>query len=398
MQEKLVIYLNNTHPDHPDWAVVDALQNISQSDGQDLAQLAEGKEVVIIVPAEDVVLTAAKLPKLNNTRLQQALPYALEEQLVDDVENLHFASSVYDTTNGDVPVAIVAREKMQLWLDQLKTWGVTPDVMIPMTLALPVEEHVWHIAVREMAVVRINTLQGFACDPAELSAWLLSALATHAKPTSVHLHYYTNDKSIQAIKLPIPGKAESADPEQLIRDLASWAITPSPINLLQGQFAIKKKKKKIRLDKIGKRLSYVAIAWLTLIILYPLGSYIILKQRTNDLQNQMWAIYQHSFPDATSMVAPQMRMEERLHKLMKQSSDNRLLLMLGYISKGLTASSNVTLKRLEYQGTQVSLNVSVPNPDDYSAFTDQLKQQGLTVKQQHAAIEGASVNATLEVE
>ena len=46
---------------------------------------SQDAETIAIVPAQDVLLTTAELPKLSRQRLMLALPFALEEQLIDDV-------------------------------------------------------------------------------------------------------------------------------------------------------------------------------------------------------------------------------------------------------------------------------------------------------------------------
>ena len=42
----------------------------------------EGVEVVLIIPADKALLVSVHLPGKNATRLKQALPYALEDQLI----------------------------------------------------------------------------------------------------------------------------------------------------------------------------------------------------------------------------------------------------------------------------------------------------------------------------
>lgn len=52
---------------------------------------ATGKEIIILVPAEDVLLTIVQLPDMSKTRLLEALPFALEDQLIADIDTLHIA-------------------------------------------------------------------------------------------------------------------------------------------------------------------------------------------------------------------------------------------------------------------------------------------------------------------
>src|SRR5262245_19015775 len=100
MKEKLIIFLHNHNVTHPSWVLVDinsaSVHFTSEGDPSFLAELAIKKEVIILVPAEDVLLTSVSLPKMSKARLQQVLSYALEEQLTADVESLHFAQLTHE--------------------------------------------------------------------------------------------------------------------------------------------------------------------------------------------------------------------------------------------------------------------------------------------------------------
>ncbi|MFY8136132.1 MAG: type II secretion system protein GspL, partial [Aquimonas sp.] len=52
-----------------------------------------GREIVLLLPAESVLLTRAPRVARSEGLLRQALPFALEERLATPVEQLHFAFS-----------------------------------------------------------------------------------------------------------------------------------------------------------------------------------------------------------------------------------------------------------------------------------------------------------------
>ncbi len=110
-KEILIIYLHDDEFAKPSWVIVDPDGKIRQyairDDAAGLMQIAYDKQVIVIVPATDVLLTTTILPKMSQSRLQQALPYALEEQLITDVENLHFAIALKQS-NDELTVAVVA--------------------------------------------------------------------------------------------------------------------------------------------------------------------------------------------------------------------------------------------------------------------------------------------------
>ena len=55
------------------------------------APRAAGRRVAVLVPGTDVLLAEPDVPVKAGAKLHQLVPYALEEQLADDIDDLHFA-------------------------------------------------------------------------------------------------------------------------------------------------------------------------------------------------------------------------------------------------------------------------------------------------------------------
>ncbi len=91
MQDKLVIYLHNHDPDHPDWAVFNAENvcrySVRNGNPADLTAAA-AKEIIVIVPAEDVLITFATLPKMIFGEMYMQLPM-IHEEFYKSVNGLH---------------------------------------------------------------------------------------------------------------------------------------------------------------------------------------------------------------------------------------------------------------------------------------------------------------------
>ena len=134
MAEHLVIRLGNNPEQAAHWIAVD--ENGTRRSPPVTGPLAEAvndigdKSVIVLVPASSVLTTSVDLPIKSSTRLRAALPYALEEQLADDVENLHFAPGKRDD-DGMLPVAVVSHAQMREWLELLESAGIKPDRLIP---------------------------------------------------------------------------------------------------------------------------------------------------------------------------------------------------------------------------------------------------------------------------
>lgn len=399
MQEKLIIFL---HADtSPDWVVVNqdsTCSNLTVSgDTSELAALANQREVLVIVPSEDVLMAPVVLPKMNRIRLQKALPFALEEQLIDEIDQLHFANGDYQE-NGELPVAVVSYEKMQVWLTLIAGWNIKADAFIPSILSVPFEDNVIHIVINEVANVRTAMYKGFACDVDNLTTCFNLAITDSGQiPSTIKIHNATAYPYKDKLKISSFVEEQMLSKDELLTLLAKTVINASTLNLLQGEYKTKKTRMP-EMQRLIKAATVLAASWLLLLFLYPFISYLILSSRLHQIDGEIKTIYQHHFPAASNMSAPKIRMDDKLRKLEGGAGQNRFLILLGYIGKGVASADNVKLKRLDFQNGQVSLEITAASSESFSGFTGFLASEGLDVKQQNATLSGSHVNATVQVE
>lgn len=400
MSEKLVIVIHANTPAQPAYVLLDQQRQITklvlQCDGSELAQAANGREVIVIVPAEDVLLASVTLPKMNRARLLQAIPFALEEQIIEDVDTLHFAAGDF-RPNEPVPVLVAARTKMNDWMALLQSWHVTADNMIPAIFALPVIPQEWYVLANHTVVVRTGVSSGFACDKQNLAELLNMSLEGLALPPQI-IRVENDSAEPLALSLPVTIEQQQITAEKHLEIIAFGAVQHAPVDLLQGDYASKKSRHLPKLTMMLKIIVYLAAAWLSLLFLYPVVSFGILDRSAADLDSQAAVIYKKYFPNAPNLAVARDRMQQKLNKLSSGVSENHLLTLMASIGKGLTQSSGVQLKRMDYQNNVMTLEIAANNSKAFSIFTDALSQQGLRVTQQNANLNGARVSATLQIE
>ena len=118
-------------------------------------QRAAGRHVCVLVPGTDVLLTEPELPVKAGAKLQQVVPYALEEQLAEDIDELHFAIGRRNTDAPTTPVAVVALSLMDEWTNTLKAAGLVPEAMYVDSDLLPVNPgHAVALLEDDVVVVR----------------------------------------------------------------------------------------------------------------------------------------------------------------------------------------------------------------------------------------------------
>src|ERR1700681_1764548 len=98
---------------------------------------AAGRRVAVLVPGTDVLLAEPEVPVKAGARLQQLVPYALEEQLADNIDDLHFAIGKRAGDSQRTPVAVVARALLDEWLTTLRSSGIEPEALYADSDLLP---------------------------------------------------------------------------------------------------------------------------------------------------------------------------------------------------------------------------------------------------------------------
>ena len=120
MSDWLLLRLPHADAELATWLVVDARgAPISPPQSGPLtlaAARAPGRRVCLLVSGAEVLLAEPEVPVKAGAKLQQLVPYALEEQLAEDIEDLHFALGKRSAESTRVPVAVVARALLDAWL------------------------------------------------------------------------------------------------------------------------------------------------------------------------------------------------------------------------------------------------------------------------------------------
>jgi general secretion pathway protein L len=397
-KKRIVINIYQLQPFDASWIVLDdhseIVQTVLHGDLKELHELINQYEIHVIIPGQDVLLTSADLPKLSRDRLLHALPYAVEEKLIDDIDHLHF--SIGKITNHGIPTAIISKEKIESYLKQLSEFGISPTLMIPSILALPWSSNQWTVHCDDkISVVRIDTFNGFACDKTNLATLLqLQLLETPHKPDSIHIE--NTSQTLMNIALdPILINETLISEAHFLDKIAILLGTQPYINLLQGSY--RPKRKTTQTKKMWTLAGILAIAWFSLSLLSNSISFFILHHAKTMTDEDIQRIYSQQFPTATSVVAPRERMESALKKASADANSNDFLILLGLLSNALTKTSDIYLLNFNYEEKRLNVTVSANSFNALDAFTEQLTKENLKAKQHNAAIAGDKVKANIMI-
>jgi general secretion pathway protein L len=294
-----------------------------------------------------VLLSSAAVPASQPARARAAVPWALEEGLVADVEDLHFALASQPHA-GRWSVAVVSRADMDAWLARCREAGLQPHALRPAPLALPAPPDDGWVALEEPGQISVRTGEetGFACEP-DMLALLAESLAA---PTRI--------RRLGAGDVAWPEALEPRleAPEALPSPMAAWPCDGAGIDLLQGPYS--------RRERAGRQLR----RWRTPAILAAALAliaggeaavhYLALGQRQSELNARLEAIYSETFPDAQKVSDPRAQMAARVQALEEGGGEASLVAMLAEVGAVLADHDNVRLRTLTWRGGTLEVDLT----------------------------------------
>ena len=124
------------------------------------AELIQDRKVVILLPIEHLFVTTVAVQTKNRKQLEKAIPYALEDELTEDIENVHFASG-RRTENGEIPVIVISKANLDHLLSVLNAVNILPDIITSDIYGLVWRENQWTLCIDDTTLVSENESLGW---------------------------------------------------------------------------------------------------------------------------------------------------------------------------------------------------------------------------------------------
>ncbi len=326
-----------------------------------------GDNVIAYIPGIDILLTRVNLPAGRKSQLRNALPYALEENLIDDVDELHCALGPQLET-GKYVAAVTRQEKIGYWHQLLLSTGLHIQALLPDFLLLPYTPQGWTVACEgNTASVRTTDTEGFVCQINVLPLLLQKELQANKEDVPERITFYgclpfddsmmgdTVTSRCELVQQPAIGSGN------LIELLANHPLTTTSLNLLQGEYAPS--------SRILQRLRpwYPAAVLAGVLILFGfIGSvieYASLQRQNAELEQQITQVFRQTFPDVKRIVNPASQMRSRVAELRGKGSGNGpdFSQMLAKVAPVFANSKGVTAQHLRFQMGQMEILLETPD-------------------------------------
>lgn len=356
-------------------------------------------DIVLMVPAQHVFLTQVVLPKLSQSKIKQAVIYALEEQLSEDVSSLHF-SVANKSSKQELAVSVVNRETMKAWVNQAGQYTNNQTNLVAVISEcqlIPLIDKAWSLWFEEDRIlIRTSEYQGFACDiEAMLDILKLKLNSISQKPEK--LMVYTQDEAqardiLKDVNIPI--EVTILNRSALSSQYLEYK-KENYINMLQGEFKVKN-------EIFSPELTALIIAglfglWFGVLFLSNAVKYVYLNHKVNRIDQQIAENYKTLFPKSTSVVSPRIRVQRLLNSMQTTQKKGAFLNFVSLVGPIVKQEKGLVVQMINYSDSKAELHVDVQDFAILDNFTQRLQRTGLIVKHSNATKVGTTIQAKIEL-
>lgn len=405
MAETLYIRLGSQADNEISWLIFSAAEQEIIASGvlKNAKQLTELTEksaqrvVKIFVPGCDVILKQLTVPTKSARAMRSAVPYMLEDELAQDVEQLFFAYADIseDTAGNNCFVALVAHTQMQAWLAWLEDADIKIKTLQIDVLAMPLIPQQWSAIVlpsagQEQIIVRQDRWQGFVLDT---DAWQYFAEHSFGSQEKDLAGIPSSDSSEEPNQQPtftaysaLPHSEllsiQAAD-EELPLALLAQHCHESKFNLLQGQYKVKDQHSKVLTHWLWA--ASIAACALLLNFGYKSAQLWQLTAQQEQVEVQIITRYKKAFPQAKKIRVGMIKsqLNRKIAELGGASDSEGFLAMLAKVQPAFAKVSGLKPESLKFDGKRQELRLQAVASDyqHFEQFKNALSDADLKVKQ-----------------
>lgn len=378
MSEFLLIHYKPGHHSGIQYWAMGADQHASITLGhgnlEELKNIARGKKVTILIDAHYTTLASVNVPSKNRTKQMQAVPFAMEDNLAEDIDDTYFALG--KSEENKVPVIAIKRSLLEETLELFNQQQIHVDAITADSVAIPGSDHQWCVLLDEdSALIKTGHSQAHCCDRDNLPIILQALLEqSETEPDALTYYYKADDDIAESMLDGIEIKVEpQAYQNHALEIFVSNMREVQSLNLLQGEFTPKRESN--TWFKPWKSVAGLAAFWLVIQLTHVSMLANQLEKENIALSRQIEKEFRRAIPEAKKMNNMQKRVERRLNELKSGGSGNNqsgFLQILSKVSPALTGNDKFNINAAVYKSNYIDLDLSSKTLQDIEQIKSKL--------------------------
>jgi general secretion pathway protein L len=408
--ESLIIHLRDGA--NPRWMVCNpdghVIVNAMSGELMQAAALSTGRKVVVILPSSEALVTESDAPAKSAAKLTQVIPYALEERVADEIENLHFALGERDAATSRVPVVVIERARIDARLAEFRAAGLNPTAVYSEASLLPAMPGQL-IALLDGDSLTLRTADSPPLVMPALSINDAFEIALSSQPAPVpgleaaapglliyagHDEWQAHEQAIDAWRDRFTGVKVQLLPDGPLNLLAPAAAAGDAVNILQGPLAVSSPLEQ------GWRAWRVAAVLAGVLLCLHLGSrfYELSRLRKTEaaLNTSIEEAFRSAMPGTQNTTDARRRIAQRLTEV-RSGGGGTLLPALAALAAARTAAPSTTIEGINYRDGVLDLRVIAPDAASLDAIGQQLRSSNWQADIKDLTASGDSYRGRLQI-
>ena len=366
-------------------------------------------KVVALAPATQILLAAPQLPPGSGQKLARAVPFALEEQLNEDVDHLSFAIGRRGA-GGATPVTVVARATLAGWIAEFEAAGIEPVALYSEAALVPenpAQTVLWleqnRLAVRRPGALPFLVEIAPIGDALTLAGVISDAPAPESAPRTLEsaILYLTREdwERVEAEFERLLPQFETLK-VQLLPDgplpwLAHGLNAPDAVNMLQGEFA--------RATAYGERWRewrVAAFLGLGLVAAHVTAEAVAIHAAHHEsarLNTEIAQLYASTMP-TEPMRDARRQLQSRLKLIRASAAGPEVFLqMMQAVAGALPPGAQTQIESMSFHDGTLDLKVAAKSIELLSPLSQSLARRGFATQIRSSTPDKDGVEANLQI-
>lgn len=405
MHETVIIYLHDITLSSVSWTVSrengDIPDDVQIGSLGELSSICNGRKVALVIPGNLLTYASVQLPATDRERMMRALPYAMEDRIIDEVDNLHFAINSWK--DNQVNLSAISRQQMDFLIERMNNHGISADYIFPDIFMLPYKKAHWTVLVTsKYTLVRTGKYSGFTADNYNSQQILSLNLAQSATlPASITVIYRDEPEELDLQKLisDYPSVSFSSEKynDDFVKIFSENFSENLPFTLLQGKYS-----KHEQLANIWRSWRPVAVLLVVFIILYITSlsiNVVQLNKRIATVDKQINTLFRKTLPDTKKVINPRAQLQQRIAELTRDSDnvEYSFLSLLGKSANVLSNNKNLKLNSMAYKENELDIELVINDFQNLDSIKSKIEAQGVQTEILSATADGTSVLGRIRI-
>lgn len=350
-----------------------AVRQVDEVDSlESLPRRLKGDDVWVVLPGEQVVTAEVAVPARNRRQLARVLPFALEDQLTEDVDSLHFVPIAF-TPGTSAVAAVVSRELVREVRSTFEAAGLSPTALVADYQLLPVHPGAT-MTVAATGGGRIAVLDargtGAVLDAASLELWWQSS---DERGGTIAV----NDAALGRRLAELGG--EDVRQWEIGTDFTGWlahraprSIVPNLMPRLDGER---------RAARIPAMRSAAALLLLAAALRLAADGYeyVRLEQAHARLTGETHTLFRELFPEEARIVDVRSQFRSKLAELGQQAAgQGEFQFLLSVLAPA--AGRGVTVEEISFRDGALEVACEVGNFSEIDRLRERMAGRGVAVE------------------